>query len=156
MRPRDGLSNANNEDEYTASTPVDTKEFMSGDNLISDDSPDRIRLAPGTASQTMDQKRDGGWGYEGTAAAFVQRGHICEVIIVHVSRSLAVRESMDQCNRVERGKAKLNQSINQRTKIRRGSLEHCWPRVHLTALGIRHIQNPRQVRWYGRICLCSR
>lgn len=48
MRPNDGFSNANNEEKYTTSTPVDTREFMSGENRLSDASPDLITLAPGT------------------------------------------------------------------------------------------------------------
>lgn len=51
MRPKDGLTSATSEEQYTASTPVDTREFMSGDKRLSDASPDLIRLAPGTANR---------------------------------------------------------------------------------------------------------
>jgi len=72
VRPRDGLSSATNEDEYTASIPVDTKEFISGDNRLSDASPDRIRLAPGTAKQEMDQTIYGREDKKGPTVAFLQ------------------------------------------------------------------------------------
>lgn len=50
VRPKDGLSSATSEEQYTASTPVDTREFMSGDSRLSDASPDCIRLAPSTTN----------------------------------------------------------------------------------------------------------
>lgn len=53
VRPNDGLSNATKEEQYTANTPVDTSEFISGDKRLSDASPDLIRLAP---SQTVNQR----------------------------------------------------------------------------------------------------
>lgn len=56
VRQRDGLSNATNEEQYTASTPVDTREFMSGDKRPSDASPDLIRLAPGKLRQSVGKK----------------------------------------------------------------------------------------------------
>lgn len=65
MRPNDGFTNANNEEKYTASTPVDTKEFMSGENRLSDASPDLIRLAP---SMFIDERGDGCEGVGSTAA----------------------------------------------------------------------------------------
>lgn len=60
VRPSDGFSNANSEEKYTASTPVDTREFMSGENRLNDASPDLIRLAPGMLSSEGRRVR-GGW-----------------------------------------------------------------------------------------------
>ena len=93
MRPRDGLSNATNEDEYTASTPVDTKEFMSGEKRLSDASPERIRLAPGTTSTTIEKRRGHGRGVrKGSTAAFLYCcGQIHEVPSAHVRRGLTTR-----------------------------------------------------------------
>lgn len=64
VRPKDGLSSATSEEQYTASTPVDTREFMSGDKRLSDASPDLIRLAPGTTIdiETRPIDRARGWG----------------------------------------------------------------------------------------------
>lgn len=59
VSPSDGFSNETSEERYTASTPVDTREFMSGENRRSDANPDLIRFDPVTSSHPSDGRVKG-------------------------------------------------------------------------------------------------